>query len=129
MAQARDSMVNRALNIINEISALADDFNLTTVQKSEVRSVLIDYLPRVALKASSMVNNRKDLILNTSGVNLFDETYVNTIAEKQGQLITQVIILKEQMKKEIRAVLTEEQKGFVDELIAAIIQYRLLHTS
>ena len=122
---AQNSMFNRATGIMHEIVALADEFNLTANQKAQMRSVVMNYLPTIALKSSAMMSNRQELLESSLGNDVVDEELLTEIANKQGQLLTGLIISKEHLKKEIRSILTEDQKDFVDALIETIIQYRL----
>lgn len=124
-ANARDSLITNAFGIMQEISDLADEFNLTAEQKNEMRSVLMQYLPSLALKANTMLNNRKNLLASSIGQDEVDETVLLEIAEQQGRLLTGIIISKENMKKAVRSILTEDQQDFVDTLIETVIQYRL----
>lgn len=122
---AGSQMLGNALNIMSEISTLADEFNLTDQQRAQIRSVLWNYLPDIAGKAGDMMDNHKQLLQNGLYRDDMDEQLITDIALRQGELLSEIIIAKEHMKKEIRSKLTEEQKSFVDELIATLIQYRL----
>ena len=129
ISEAKDNRVRNAIDVFNDITTLADEFNLTPVQKAEMKSVLIDYLPKIAMKANSMLNNRQELLLLTTKTDEFDEEFIVEIAGKQAQLLKSLIIQKEHMKKELRVILTEEQKGFIDAMIDAIIQHRINNIS
>lgn len=124
-ATAQNSVIDRATGIMQEIAELADEFNLTPKQKTQIRSIVMDHLPTIALKSSAMLNNRQELLESSLGNDEIDEELLTEIANKQGQLLTGLIISKEYLKKDIRGVLTEDQKDFVDELINTIIQYKL----
>lgn len=124
-ANAQRSIAGNITTILGEISELATEFNLTNKQKTEMRGVLMNYLPSIALKASAMLSNRQDLLAISISQDNLDEDALTEIAEKQGQLVTNLIIIKEHLKKDMRKVLTEDQKGFLDELIETVIQHRL----
>jgi hypothetical protein len=124
-AIAQRSISNKVVTILNDISTLADDFGLTDEQKSDMRSIVMGYLPSIALKTSAMIGNRQDLLATSLGKDTIDEDYLLEMAQKQGKLLASLIVIKEHLKKDIRAVLTDDQKDFVDELIQAIIQHRL----
>ncbi len=124
-ANAQRSIDGNVRTILSEISALADEFNLTNKQKAEMRTVMMDYLPSLALKSSAMLQNRQALIESTLGNDSLDEDYLQEMANKQGALLSSIIVIKEHLKKDIRLVLTEDQKEFVDELIITVIQHRL----
>lgn len=122
--------LENVLEIIQEIKNLADEFDLTNEQKTQVRSVLMNYLPNIAIDTSAMLNNRKRLLeshLNHSTNNNLEE-YMLDIANQQGQLLTNIIISKEHMKNEIKVILTEDQQNFVEDLITTIIQFRMNHS-
>ncbi len=128
-AEAKNSLVGNAMGIMQEISNLADEFNLTTEQKSEMRTVLMNYLPNIAIKAHTMMNNRQGLLAASLAEDEIDEQLLLSIAEQQGNLLTGIIIAKERMKMDVRGILTDEQKDFVDALIQIIIQFRLSRRS
>jgi len=124
--------IENLLAIIHEIKDLANEFNLTNEQKSQVRLVLMNYLPNIAIDASAMMNNRKNLLaskLTNSKENEENlEEYMLEIADQQGQLLTNIIISKEHMMNEIKVILTDDQQNFVDDLISTIIQFRINHS-
>ncbi len=124
-ATAKGLQFVRLNNLLNDVATLSEQFNLSNEQKIEIKSVLLDYLPKIALNANSMLNNRQDLLSKTIKTDDLDEELVTEIARKQGTLLTTIIIQKEHMKKEMRLILTAEQKEFVDALIDTIIHYRL----
>lgn len=127
--EAKNNLLGNATGVIQEISNLADEFNLTNEQKGEMRSVLMNYLPNIALKAHTMMNNRQDLLAASLTEDEIDEQLILSIAEQQGNLLTGIIIDKERMKKDIRGILTDNQKDFVDALIQTIIEFKLNHRS
>jgi len=124
-AKAQGSIAGSIKNILNEISELADEFNLTNKQKSQMRIIVMDYLPSLTLKSSAMINNRQELLQSTTNNDVLDEDYLKETAKKQGELLSDIIVMKEHLKKDLRFVLTEGQKDFVDEFLQTIIQYRL----
>lgn len=124
-AFAGNTMLGNALNIMNQISDLADEFNLTDQQKAQIRSVLWNYLPGIATKAGDMMSNRQQLLQNSLYQDDIDEQLIAEIANRQGELLSEIIIAKEHMKKELRSKLTASQKDFVDELLFTLIQTRL----
>ena len=123
-SQAKISMLGSTMDIMSEVSELAIEFDLTTEQKSAMRSILMDYLPNIALKASSMIQNRQDLLEASIAQDEIDDVLLKNLAEKQGKLLTGIIISKEHMKKELRNVLTDEQRDFIDALVEIIIQFK-----
>jgi len=127
-SSAKNTQIQNAINIMNDISNLAVEFNLTPGQKTEIKVVLFDYLPQMAMKATAMLNNRQELLQNSIGNDDVNEGFLAEIAEKQAQLLKNLIIEKEHMKKELRMILTGEQKGFVDAILDAIIQRRINHS-
>ena len=128
-AFANKTMIGNAMGIMQQIADLADEFNLTDQQRSDIRGVVFSYAPVLAYKANAMMNNRQLLIENNLGEDQVDEVFLQEIADRQGELLSQIIVTKEHMKKEIRNKLTSEQKDFVDELFTALIQFRLAQGS
>ena len=124
-AFANKSMIGNAMGIMQQIADLADEFNLTDQQRSDIRGVVFSYAPVLAYKANAMMNNRQLLIESNLGQDQVDEVLLREIADRQGELLSQIIVAKEHMKKEIRNKLTSEQNDFVDELFTALIQFRL----
>ena len=124
-AFANKSMIGNAMGIMQQIADLADEFNLTDQQRSDIRGVVFSYAPVLAYKANEMMNNRQLLIESNLGQDQVDEVLLREIADRQGELLSQIIVAKEHMKKEIRNKLTSEQNDFVDELFTALIQFRL----
>ena len=127
--QAQSKLVNM-IEILHELSDLADEFNLTSDQKTQVKSVLINYLPNIAIKATAMINNRKNLLESNivKSSNQDKNEFMIEIARLQGELLTGIIISKEYMKNDIRNILTDEQQDFVNDLLTAIIQHRINHS-
>ena len=76
-----------------------------------------------------MLSNRQELLGQSLGSDKIDENFLTEIANKQAQLLKSLIIQKKHMKKDLRMILTDEQKGFVDAIIDAIIQRRMNHFS
>lgn len=126
---AKNSGLQNAIVVVNDIANLAEEFNLTAEQKKEIKAVLFEYLPQMAVKANSMLSNRQELLGQSLGSDKIDENFLTEIANKQAQLLKSLIIQKEHMKKDLRMILTDEQKGFVDAIIDAIIQRRMNHFS
>ncbi|HFC29516.1 MAG TPA: hypothetical protein ENJ44_00565 [Oceanospirillales bacterium] len=126
---AKNSGLQNAIVVVNDIANLAEEFNLTAEQKKEIKAVLFEYLPQMAVKANSMLSNRQELLGQSLGNDKIDENFLTEIANKQAQLLKSLIIQKEHMKKDLRMILTDEQKGFVDAIIDAIIQRRMNHFS
>ena len=118
---AKNSGLQNAIVVVNDIANLAEEFNLTAEQKKEIKAVLFEYLPQMAVKANSMLSNRQELLGQSLGSDKIDENFLTEIANKQAQLLKSLIIQKEHMKKDLRMILTDEQKGFVDAIIDAII--------
>lgn len=125
LLNAQTPLISKVRGILQEVSLLADEFNLTALQKAEMRNIVLDYLPSIAFKANSMMNNRKSLLKIGLSEDQLDEELLQEIADNQGKMLAGIIVSKEHMKKDIRAVLTEDQKGFVDELLSTLIQYSL----
>lgn len=124
---AKALSVNNVISILNETSLIADDFNLTTLQKHQVRLVLLNYLPVMALKVNEMINNRIELIESSLTNDSVDEDMIVEIAVNQGQLLSDLIIAKEHMKKDLRGILKNDQKEYINNLFETIILYKLEH--
>jgi hypothetical protein len=118
---SRTNNLASAVEIIARVSELAEDFNLTAQQKLQIQQILFSYLPPIGLKVNTLINNRLQLLELNSQNDVFQMDQVELIATEQGDNITEIIILKEQMKREVQAVLSSDQLEFIQDLMALLI--------
>lgn len=97
------------------LEKMADALELTDSQRAEIQAIVErnnDGALREAMKA-----NRKAL-KDASEFDNYDAGVVAELAVKQGELVTQSIIKRNQAKQEMLAVLTEAQRDELKELHA-----------
>ncbi len=112
----------QALELIPVASDLAEQYQLTDVQKMKMRLVLSSSLPEAMSIGIEMLNNRHKLLNTTAGSDDLDIASVEEIAAMQGNLLTELIIWKEVLKHDLRAILDDEQKQFIDDIVEQISQ-------
>jgi len=93
----------------SRIEYMIEHLNLSDVQAKQVRSIRDNYRPKLAAFHDKMKDNRKQLreAMKEDTINL---DQVKEIAQKTGSLKTDKIILRAEMRTEIRKVLTKEQR-------------------
>ncbi len=112
----------KALELIPVASDLAEQYQLTDVQKMQMRLILSSSLPEAMSIGIEMLNNRRKLLNTTAGSDDLDIASVEEIAAMQGNLLTELIVWKEVLKHDLRAVLDDEQKQFIDDIVEQISQ-------
>ena len=116
---------DRALEIIPVVQKLSTQYELTDDQKQQMRHIIANKLPSAIGYSLKLMENRHALLSSTSATGEYDEQFVQKIAHAQGQLVTDLIIWKESLKKELRTVLKDDQQAFIDDFIAQIVEKRL----
>lgn len=119
---------DRALKIIPIVKQLSTQYHLTDDQKQQMRQIIANELPSAISYSVKLMENRHDLLNSTSSTGQYDEVFIQKIAHNQGQLITDLIIWKELLKKELRTILEDDQQKFIDDFITQIIENRFLKT-
>ena len=91
------------------VDRMAQRLDLTDDQRTQLQAVLAAAKPRMSDLRSELQASRKKLreLMQTSPI---DEAEVRNIAETQGDLKADMIVLRAQQRAEINAVLTDEQR-------------------
>jgi protein CpxP len=82
--------------------------NLTEAQQTQVKSILADEKTKIKPMMQQLRQNEQAEYANVNGS--FDENQARTFANKQAQLMTDLIVEKERMRSQVYAVLTPEQR-------------------
>ena len=82
--------------------------DLTDDQKAQVKEILTSTRTTVQPIVEEMKNNREKL--NQSTGKGFDEAQVTTVAKRQGELMSQLIVERERTRSKVFALLTDDQK-------------------
>jgi len=92
------------------------ELNLSTAQRSQVKSMWLAERPAVALLVQQLASESKEMDSATAQGNL-DESKVQAIAARQGETVAKLLVEKERFKSKVyTAVLNPEQRTKADEL-------------
>lgn len=97
------------------LERLADRLNMTEQQRAEVKAVVDDSRQQMVKLREQMRENRAQL-RGLAGTTAFDETAVRSIADRQGDLKAETIVLRARQRHAMRAVLTDEQRVQLDDM-------------
>jgi len=91
------------------LARLGWQLDLSDQQRSEIRAIIQAAMPQAQDLVQGLRANREDLLDSTRG-GVFDESVVRSIADAQGDLVAELIVLKERTKAEIYPVLNPAQQ-------------------
>ncbi len=95
---------------------MAKQLNLTDAQKAQIKTIMQSQRTTMRPLMLQMAQNREAMLTATSG-GAFDQAKVQAIATQQAQLISQMTVLKEQLRSQIyNTVLTPDQKAKADQM-------------
>lgn len=97
------------------LERLADRLDMTGQQRAEVKAILDDSRQQMVKLREQIRENRVQL-RDLAGKADFDEAAVRSIADKQGDLKAETIVLRARQRHEMKAVLTDEQRVQLDEM-------------
>ena len=95
--------------------------DLTAAQKQQIKTILATEKPVVQPLVLQLAANHQAL-QQVSDNGQFNEQQVQSIAAKQGQTMSQLIVEKERVKAQIYAVLTPEQRAKAEKIQAQIME-------
>lgn len=104
---------------------MAKVLRLSTSQQARIRDILKAELDEKTSLLKKLSENRKQFRQKTHAAT-FDEAAVRTLAEKQAQLMAQIIVSPVITRNKIRALLTPEQRD-LDERIQPLLERRPQH--
>lgn len=97
------------------IEHMAERLNLTAEQRGAIREIVDRQRPQMRELRDKMRANREQLQALGQGGAL-DETELRRLADAQGQLMAEMIVLRAKTRSEISAVLSEEQRRQREEM-------------
>lgn len=89
---------------------LMQQLNLTADQQSKMKQLMQEYGPKMSALHDKMLENRKSLQALSGQTGADADAKVNQIATSQGDLLKQVIIMRNDIQNKINAILTPEQR-------------------
>ena len=101
---------------------MAKQLNLTEAQKTQIKSIMTDEKTKIKPMMQQLRQNEQAENANVNGT--FDENQARTFANKQAQLMTDLIVEKERMRSQVYAVLTPEQRQKALQLMQERQQHR-----
>jgi Spy/CpxP family protein refolding chaperone len=107
------------------LDIMAKVLKLSTAQQARIRDILKAERDEKTSLLKKLFENEKQLRRKTHTAT-FDEAAVGTLAEKQAQLMTKMIISPAITRNKIRALLTTEQRD-LDERIQPLLERRPEH--
>ncbi len=97
------------------IEHMAERLNLTAEQRGAIREIVDRKRPQMRELRDKMRANRERLQALGQGGAL-DETELRRLADAQGQLMAEMIVLRAKTRSEISAVLSEEQRRQLEQM-------------
>jgi Spy/CpxP family protein refolding chaperone len=94
---------------------MTKELNLTTDQQTQIKSILQAQKGKVQPLMQQLRQNRQAETANVTGN--FDENQARTFANKQSQIMSDLIVEQERTKSQIYAVLTPEQRQKAQQLM------------
>lgn len=101
---------------------MAKQLNLTDAQQTQIKGIMADEKTKIKPMMQQLRQNQKAEDANVNGS--FDENQARTFANKQAQLMTDLIVEKERMRSQVYAVLTPEQRQKALQLMQERQQHR-----
>jgi len=87
---------------------MVKQLNLTDAQQTQIKGIMADEKTKIKPMMQQLRQNQQAEDANINGS--FDENQARTFANKQAQLMTDLIVEKERMRSQVYAVLTPEQR-------------------
>ena len=104
------------------LKRMTKQLNLTEAQQTQIKGILADEKTRIKPMMQQLRQNQQAEDANVNGS--FDENQARTFANKQAQLMTDLIVEKERMRSQVYAVLTPEQRQKALQLMQERQQHR-----
>jgi Spy/CpxP family protein refolding chaperone len=101
---------------------MAKQLNLTEAQQTQIKGIMADEKTKIKPMMQQLRQNQQAEDANVNGS--FDENQARTFANKQAQLMTDLIVEKERMRSQVYAVLTPEQRQKALQLMQERQQHR-----
>ncbi len=101
---------------------MTKQLNLTEAQQTQIKGIMADEKTKIKPMMQQLRQNQQAEDANVNGS--FDENQARTFANKQAQLMTDLIVEKERMRSQVYAVLTPEQRQKALQLMQERQQHR-----
>ncbi len=101
--------IGRVLHLAGRLEAVAEEIGLSEAQRDEIHAVVDQARPELRDLAREMRGNR-DALRGASAPESYDQTAVAELAAAQGDLIARGIVLGAQVRHDVLAVLSLEQR-------------------
>lgn len=99
----------------HRLERLASRLNMSDEQRAEVKAIMEDSRDEMVALRKQMRANRAD-IRDLARQDAFDEAALRRIADAQGELTAEMIVLRVRQRAEMRSVLSEEQIAQLDKM-------------
>ena len=101
---------------------MTKQLNLTDAQQTQIKGIMADEKTKIKPMMQQLRQNQQAEDANVNGS--FDENQARAFANKQAQLMTDLIVEKERMRSQVYAVLTPEQRQKALQLMQERQQHR-----
>jgi Spy/CpxP family protein refolding chaperone len=101
---------------------MAKQLNLTAAQQTQIKGIMADEKTKIKPMMQQLRQNEQAEYANVNGS--FNENQARIFANKQAQLMTDLIVEKERMRSQVYAVLTPEQRQKALQLMQERQQHR-----
>jgi len=101
---------------------MTKQLNLTDAQQTQIKGIMADEKTKIKPMMQQLRQNQQAADANVNGS--FDENQARAFANKQAQLMTDLIVEKERMRSQVYAVLTPEQRQKALQLMQERQQHR-----
>ena len=101
---------------------MARQLSLTEAQQTQIKGIMADEKTKIKPMMQQLRQNQKAEDANVNGS--FNENQARAFANKQAQLMTDLIVEKERMRSQVYAVLTPEQRQKALQLMQERQQHR-----
>lgn len=101
---------------------MTKQLNLTEAQQTQIKSIMTGEKTKIKPMMQQLRQNQQAEDANVNGT--FDENQARAFANKQAQLMTDLIVEKERMRSQVYAVLTPEQRQKALQLMQERQQHR-----
>ena len=104
------------------LKRMTKQLNLTEAQQTQIKGIMASEKTKIKPMMQQLRQNQQAEDANMNGS--FDENQARAFANKQAQLMTDLIVEKERMRSQVYAVLTPEQRQKALQLMQERQQHR-----
>jgi Spy/CpxP family protein refolding chaperone len=110
-----DSMFGNTMKMVHRLERAADKIGISDQQMDEIMAVVDESRQSVREVRRAMRDNRKAIAESIHADN-YDADQVQKLADQHGQLASQMIVMGAQVRSQVHALLTEEQRQQIGEM-------------